>query len=79
MRTISLKLNETLDEKLIEIAQKQGISKSRVIRNAVIAYLKANNDFSSESCFSLANDLLGSIDGPSDLSFNKKHMEDFGK
>lgn len=79
MRTISLKLNETLDEKLIKIAQKQGISKSRVIRNAVIAYLKVNNDFSSESCFSLAHDLLGSIDGPSDLSFNKKHMEDFGK
>jgi predicted DNA-binding protein len=79
LRTISLKLNETLDEKLIEIARKQGISKSRVIRDAVIAYIMENKNISSESCFNLARDLLGSVDGPYDLSFNKKHMENFGK
>jgi len=79
VRTISLKLTETLDEKIVEIARKKGIKKSQVIRDAVAAYVEKNKDLSAESCFSLAHDLLGSVEGPYDLSFNKKHMEDFGE
>jgi len=79
VKTISLKLPETLDEKLIKMAREKGLKKSQVIRDAVTAYIEGNKDLPAESCFSLAHDLLGSVEGPSDLSFNKKHMEDFGK
>ena len=52
-------------------------SRSAVIREALERLL---NEASAhpDSCLALASDLIGSVEGPADLSHNKKHLEGFG-
>ena len=77
MTTISLKVPEMLDFRLAQIAEKRGSSKSKLIRDAL--ELMVATGFSRKcSCLSMASDLVGCVDGPSDLSLNKKHMKGFG-
>lgn len=77
MTTISLKIPEALDCRLAEIAAKSGSSKSKLIRDA-LERMVATKHARKGSCLSLATDLIGSVDGPSDLSHNQKHMQGFG-
>lgn len=77
MTTISLKVPEALDFRLAQIAEKRGSSKSELIRSA-LERMVAEKSVRKGSCLSLASDLIGSVDGPADLSCNKKHMKGFG-
>jgi len=79
MRTVSLKLPESLDEKLAAIAAKRGASKSAVLREALEEYVRNERGIPPRSCLALARDLVGCVEGPADLSFHKKHMQGFGK
>lgn len=79
MRTVSLKLPESLDEKLAAIAVKRGASKSAVVREALEEYFRNERGIRPRSCLALARDLVGCVDGPVDLSFHKKHMKGFGR
>jgi metal-responsive CopG/Arc/MetJ family transcriptional regulator len=79
MRTVSLKLPGSLDEKLAAIAAKRGTSKSAVVREALEAYVENDKSIRPGSCLSLAGALVGCLAGPADLSFHKKHMKGFGK
>ncbi len=79
MKTISLKLPDGLDQQLAVHARAQRTTKSELVRAALEAYLKKDGRPGSDSCLDLAGDLIGSIEGPSDLSVNPKHLKGFGR
>ena len=76
MRTVSFKLPEELDRKLDKLAQRRGSSRSAVVREALDAL---TNEGLRPTIGALAADLIGSVEGPGDLSTNPKYMADFGK
>jgi predicted transcriptional regulator len=75
MRTVSFKLTAELVETLYELARRRGSSRSAVLREALEALGKDR----SRSVTALAGEIVGSVEGPGDLSTNPKHMADFGK
>ena len=79
MKTLTVKVPETLDLKLAAVAAKRGESKSNLIRAAINSILKTNETVTPDSCLDMALDLVGSVEGPSDLSCNKKHLKGYGK
>lgn len=79
MKILTVKVPETLDLKLAAVAAKRGESKSNLIRTAINSILKADETVTSNSCLDIAIDLVGSVEGPSDLSSNKKHLNGYGK
>ncbi len=79
MKTITLKVSEEIDERVRYEAQRQGISKSSLVREALASYLAEPSNSSEPSVYDRIKDLLDSDgEGPSDLSTNPKYMEDFG-
>ena len=80
MNTISLKLSKELDARLAAVAKRRGTTKSAVVRAALKQYLGPNGSASPESFAVLAREFIGSAKGgPPDLSYNKKHMEGYGR
>ena len=79
MKTISLKVTGSLDEKLAKVAGQRGASKSAVVREAIEAYIRSEKDIRTGSCLELARDLIGRVKGPPDLSVHRKYMKGFGK
>lgn len=80
MKTISLKLPESLHAKLERVAKQRGMNKSVLVRSAIEQFINGriptNN---SASALELAGDLAGCLEGPGDLSTNPKYMEGFGE
>ena len=70
---------EELDLKLAAVAAKRGESKSNLIRAAIESILEINEAIAPNSCLDMAKDLVGSVEGPSDLSCNKRHLKGYGK
>ncbi len=79
MKTLSVKVSEELDLKLAAIAKKMGESKSNLIRTAIEHIVTSNHDIIFNSCLDLARDLVGSVEGPTDLSHNRKHLAGYGQ
>ena len=79
MKTLTVKVPEKLDLKLAAVAAKRGESKSNLIRTAIESILNANEAIALNSCLDMAKDLVGSVEGPSDLSYHKKHLKGYGK
>ncbi len=75
MRTVSFKLTAELDEALGELARRRRSSRSAVVREALEALVRDRR----RSVTALAGDIVGSVEGPGDLSTNPKYMADFGK
>jgi hypothetical protein len=79
MKTLSLKLPESLFAKLTSAAGKRGESRSVLVREAIETYITGDNHAPEGSCLDLAKDLVGCVNGPVDLSFNKKRMRGYGQ
>ena len=79
MRTVSIKLEDGLDRRLVAAARMQRTSKSNLVRLAIHAFLDEKRGIGAGSCLDLAKDLVGSAEGPRDLSTNRRHMKGFGK
>ena len=80
MKTISVTLSKTLDAKLASAAKQQGTTKSAIVQAALEQYLARNAEPPPESFAALAKEFIGSASGgPPDLSYNKKHLEGFGR
>jgi len=79
MKTLTVKVPEDLDLKLAAAAAKRGESKSDLIRTALESIVNANEAIIPNSCLDLAKDIVGSVEGPSDLSHNKKHLKGYGQ
>lgn len=75
MRTVSFKLPEDLDDALNDLARTRRSSRSAVVREALESLAKGKR----RSVTALAGDLVGSVEGPSDLATNRKHMSGYGK
>lgn len=79
MATVSLKLPAPLALRLARTAERQSMSKSAVIRDALEAYLSGNEARPQVSALSLACDVQGVLSGPEDLSTNKNYLRNFGR
>jgi predicted transcriptional regulator len=85
MTTLTLKLPEALDEQLTTIAKRRRSSKTTLVLKAIEAYLAGQSVTAAPSkaptVEELAGHLIGCIDvdGPTDLSTNKKYFEGFGE
>jgi hypothetical protein len=79
MKTISLKLSDSLDRRIAKQARLFGMSKSQLVRDALESYLENGGKREGPSCHDLLRDLAGSIDAPPDLSTNPKYFENFGR
>ena len=79
MKILSVKISEPLHSKLSATARARGESRSTLVREAIEAFIENNASQPSGSCLELAKDLVGAVKGASDLSFNKKHMRDYGQ
>ena len=79
MDTMTLKIPDVMKEKLKKFSKKKGLSKSEIVRNALIEYLDKDDVIKKGTFMDLAMDLAGSIDEKPDLSTNKKYLEEYGK
>ena len=79
MKTLSLKLPESLLVKLTSMARERGENRSALLREAIETFIAGDNHTPKGSCLDLAKDLVGCVKGPIDLSFQKKHMRGYGK
>jgi Ribbon-helix-helix protein, copG family len=83
MHTLSIKIDEPLVSTLAALSQRERVSKSELMRRALVAYAKQRPGIvitAAPSALDLAGDLVGCFSGaPADLSSNHAHMADFGR
>lgn len=79
MKTISLRIPNSLDRRISRQAKKLHVSKSQLVRDALEWYLEYTRKLGGPSCYDLTRDLCGSVEGPPDLSTNRKYLEGFGQ
>ena len=80
MKNISLKLPDELHARLARVSEQRGAAKSEVVRAALEAYFAASpGPPNGVSCADLAGDLVGSLDGPTDLATNPRHLRGYGR
>lgn len=79
MATISVKLPDALALRFAETARSRRKSRSAIIRDALETYLSASEPHPEGSALALAANARGVLAGPADLSFDQKHMRDFGR
>ena len=75
MKTLTVKLPESLATWLSHRAKALGRPQSELMRDA----LERTRDASTPSCHDLMADACGTVQGPKDLSTNPKYLDDFGK
>jgi Arc/MetJ-type ribon-helix-helix transcriptional regulator len=80
MKTVSVKLPPTLHARLERAARQGGQTKSDVVREALENLLNVSRATrpAARSALDLAGDLVGSIDGPGDLSTNPNYLKGLG-
>ncbi len=80
MRTISLKVPEDMDARLLAAARRRRRTRSAYMREALNRTLSEEDRQSDTSLFERMRHLVGCAKGrPSDLSTNKKYLEDLGR
>jgi len=79
MKTLSLKIPETVEVRLAALARSRRQTKSALVRAALEAYLGRDKPAAGLSCLDLVADLAGSFEGPGDLSRHKRHLRGYGK
>lgn len=74
MKTVSFKLPEELDDALTDLARRRKSSRSALVREALagLAYGETT------SVVDAVDKLVGTLDGPEDLSTNPEHMRGYG-
>ena len=75
MRTVSFKLPGQLDDALNDLVRRRKSSRSALAREALEALTKGKR----RSVTAVVDALVGSLDGPPDLSTNPRHMAGYGK
>ena len=79
MKTFSLKLPDRLHARLASLAEKKGLTKSDLVRDALEAHCQSEEASTPGSFAELTRDAKGCCEGPPDLSYNKDHMRGFGQ
>lgn len=78
MNTLTLKVPEILKAQLATYARKKGLSKSEIVRMALVEYFSKDNPRFEGSFWDLSEDLAGSVEAPPDISTNKGYLEGYG-
>ena len=78
MKTITLKVSKEVDEQIRYQAERQGVSKSSVVREALAAYLAEPNP-KKKTAYDGMRHIIGSLEGTSDISTNPKYLEGLGQ
>lgn len=79
LRTLTVKISERLAARLnVRVRQRQ-TTRSALVREALENYLRADRPAAPDSFLSLAQDIVGSVSGPVDLSSNRNHLRGYGK
>ena len=78
MKTLSLRLPDTLHARLAAVARQRKTTKAAIVRDALNAFVNGGSRIAKGSAYELAEDLIGSLSGPRDLSSNPRHMEGYG-
>ena len=79
MKILSLKLPDNLAEELTVQARSRGTTKSEILREALVEFLAKAAQPDKGSFLDLAGDLVGRLEGPGDLSYNKKYLDNYGR
>ena len=79
MDTITLKVPAILKTRLNSYSRKKGISKSEIVRSALLEYFSKDNEKHTGSFIDFSEDLAGKIEGSLDLSTSKKYFDGYGK
>ena len=76
MKTVTVKLPDSLAAWLARRARELGRPQSEIVREALE---RASGGNSGASCHDAFADVCGIVDGPTDLSTNPKHLAGFGE
>jgi len=76
MKSLSTKIPDELAHRLQQKIVITGKNQSNIVREALEAYL---NHTATGTFGEMAQDLCGVINGPTDLSANPDHMDDYGR
>lgn len=79
MKTLSLKLPDDMARILEDRARSTGTTKSEILREALAGYFAQSPPPGDGSFLALAGDLVGCLEGPGDLSYNKEYLENYGR
>ena len=80
MNTISIKFDPELERALVLASEREHLSKSELMRRALVSYLNQRSAAAAPSALDLVGDLAGCFSGgPADLSSNPRHLDDFGR
>jgi hypothetical protein len=80
MNTISIKIDPELERALVLASERERLSKSELMRRALVSYLNQRSAAAAPSALDLVGDLAGCFSGgPADLSSNPRHLDDFGR
>jgi hypothetical protein len=80
MKTVTVKLPAALNARLERAAKQGGQTKSGVVRQALESLLDGRRQARpARSALDLAGDLVGSVEGPGDLSTNPRYLEGLGQ
>jgi len=79
MDTLTLKIPAVIKEKLKTYSRRKGLSRSEIVRNALLEYFDRDELEKQGTFYDLAKDLVGSVKGSSDLSTNKEYLSGYGQ
>ena len=81
MSTLTIKIPPQLEQEIVLVSEREHLSKSELVRRALVAYISQRNAaVPTRSALDQAGDLVGCFSGgPSDLSSNPRHLDDFGR
>jgi predicted DNA-binding protein len=79
MDTLTLKIPGGIKEKLKTYSKRKGLSRSEIVRNALLDYFNRDDLERQGTFYDLAKDIAGSVKGASDLSSNKEHLSGYGQ
>ncbi len=79
MDTLTLKISSGIKEKLKTYSKRKGLSKSAIVRNALIDYFERDDLDKQGTFYDFAQDLAGSVKTKSDLSTNKEYLAGYGQ
>lgn len=79
MDTLTLKIPDIIKEKLKTYSKRKGMSRSEIVREALLEYFDKDEFEKQGTFYDLAKDLAGCVKGSSDLSTNKEYLSGYGQ
>jgi len=77
--TLTLKVSSGIKEKLKAYSKRKGLSKSEIVRKALLDYFERDDLDKQGTFYDLAKDLAGSVNGETDLSTNEEYLTGYSQ